>query len=451
MNDTLTLNSAGQPVSGEIRISGFKHALVLAVAYAIGTGRVLRLGNVPDILETAVYLRLLPDIGVQACYSDGTLSIDATGPVLSTLPPSSEQIHGSLYLLPALLARNGYVRFTDFGGCRIGDGGGRARPWRHVTRIAELFGGRFTSGGGTAMLRADQLRGTEVDLRDFTTDPVTLAGPEYTGAAKAAILTAALASGDSVLRYPYLKLEVLALLDLLREAGVGIDVHGDTAEIRGTGGRLGGSHAAVLPADLMEVVTWTTIAVTTGGSVDLTGVRDEEINAGLGAERELWRSAGVELTAVENGVRVTGPPRGEFGKLPPIEAAPTSIYSDSQPLFTVLATCCAGQTHIVDGVWSSRYAHVDGLVRLGARIEQQESGILIKQSELRAPVAGVDVVASDLRCAAALLSAGLIAPGGPVTIHGIDYLYRGYEGIIGKLVACHPASDIWTLPPEPRR
>lgn len=444
MNEMSAVISGGQPISGTVRVAGFKHALVLAIAYAVGASQPIRLLNVPDILETDVYEELLPQLGVKVQRHRNWLRLDPGGGLYGDLPETSRQIHGGLYLVPAILARTGRVRFTEFGGCRIGDNASRSRPWRHVVRVAELFGARFIEHEDSAELRAPRLRGTEIDLRDFTDDPATLAGPEYSGATKSAILTAALAEGTSVLRHPYLKMEVLALLDLLRVAGVAVQIKDDTLVI--TGGAVtapaSGELEFRLPADLVEVVTWTTIAATTGGSMLLKGVSSHEIDNGLAAERTLWKSAGIELRHDENGLHVCGPQYGGFGALPAIETLPSSIYSDSQPLFAVLACRCPGKTHIVDTVWTSRYAYQDGLAALGAEVEFDARGVRIGRSTLRAPQDGIEVAASDLRCAAALLVAALTAKGGPVTIHGVQHLRRGYDHIFDKIAGFSPESVI---------
>jgi UDP-N-acetylglucosamine 1-carboxyvinyltransferase len=439
VNVTSTTIRGGVPISGPVTVSGFKHALVLSLAYAVGSGSAVTLWNTPDILETSVYRSLLPELGVDIELAAPMLRLDATGPVRVSMPEPASRIHGSLYLLPALLARNGIVRFSpDFGGCRIGATTGGERPWRHVVGVLERFGATVDQAGGEFTLRAGQLRGTDIDLRDFATDRRTLAGPEYSGATKAAVLSAALADGPSVLRFPYMKSEVVALLGMLRVDGVGVTLGEDSVVISGrtTGPR---AREFRLPADLIEVATWVTIAAATGGAIELLGVLPQEIDEGLRPEKALWKTIGVELVERSDSVLVTGPESGEFGDLPLIETLPSSIYSDSQPLFAVLATRCPGQTRIIDTVWTGRYGYLDGLTSLGARITREPAGITVGHGPLRAPEGGIAVSATDLRAAAALLTGALMATGGPVTVHGVDHLHRGYDRLFDKLSACLPA------------
>lgn len=437
MTDATTLViRGGQPVYGHVRVSGFKHVLVLALAYLIGARKTGRISNVPNILETGVYQALLPQLGVPTEYHGGILHIDATRRLRTDLPAAAQDIHGSLYLLPALLANRGLVRFTEFGGCRIGPATRGKRPWHHVVRVLQRFGAQFDEDCGWLRLHADQLHACEIDLRDFTEDPVRLSGPQYSGATKAAILAAALTDGTTVLHHPYLKTEVLALLDLLQADG--IRVSREAASLR-IDGRAGGSGSSLLrftlPPDLLEVVTWVTIAATTGGAITMHGVTPQYVSAGLASESRLWRAAGIAVTPLSDALTASSPSNG-FAELPRIEVHPSSIYSDSQPLFAVLGTCCPGETQITDFVWSNRYSYIDALALLGARTRKRVDGVSIGHGQLVAPYHGVQLTASDLRCAAALATAALASRGGPVTIRNAHHLRRGYDDLIGKLAAC---------------
>ena len=53
---------------------------------------------------------------------------------------------------------------------------------------------------------------------------------------------------------------------------------------------------------------------------------------------------------------------------------------------------------------------------------------------------GCDVSATDLRCGAAMIIAGLMA-NGVTTIHNVYHIDRGYDGIEGKLIAL--GAKIW--------
>lgn len=433
---TLTLRG-GRPVHGRVRLAGFKHSLVLSVAYLLGRGGPARLTNVPDLVEVDVYEELLPAVGVRGLRRDGDSlawdGVEHTGDVIR-LPEVADRIHGSLYLLPALVASGRPVVFGGFGGCRIGDGPSGQRPWRHVVDVMCRFGARFTETPDGAVVHApDGFTGADVDLLDYTADRTTATGPEYSGATKAATLAAALCDGRSVLRAPYLKSELRDLLDVVESTGAAVLRNADDVVIK-VGAPAGDSVTTVrVPPDLMEAATWITSVGIVGGRVEIRGVTPELLAGDLPHETAIWRAVGVDVApnATGDGVVVEAPASGLLAPMPDIDVRPDGIYSDCHPLLAVLATRCAGVTTITDQVWTNRYAYAEGLGRLGADVTVDEHGVHIGPSEgLRA--APGPLAATDLRCAAAYLLASLRVPA-PTTVTGAQHLRRGYDGLVEKL------------------
>lgn len=440
--ENVLIVKGGQPLHGRAQVAGFKHVLVLALSYLVGSGRGGVITNVPDILETRTYLELLPSIGVDATMQGQRLEVRQGQPGSVELPDVAAEIHGSLYLLPALLARHGKVAFASFGGCPIGGEPRGGRPWRHAVRVLERFGAHSHGDVDSHQLTTDGLRGADIDLREFAVDRELLSGAEYSGATKTALLAAAFADGVSVLRHPYRKYEVLSLLDMLTTLGVDVVRHSDRWEIRG-GTTYREPVRLDLPPDLMEVVTWVTMSTLTGGQVEINGVSPDHITAGLAAESELWRQAGISLVQTEDDcLSVSCEP--SLRPLDQITVTPGTIYSDSQPLFAALATRCPGRTTLVDKVWGKRFGYLDGFRTLGVDAAVNGDQMVVNRSSLVAPDGGALVHASDLRTAAALLSIAVATSGGPVVLHGPHHLDRGYDGLVDKLRKCD--ADLMTRP-----
>lgn len=432
----LTL-SGGRPLHGTVRLAGFKHSLVLSVAYLLGRGGPVRVTNVPDLVEVDVYEELLPAIGVTGLRRDKeTLSwtgVEHTGDVIR-MPEVADRIHGSLYLLPALVSGGRPVVFGGFGGCRIGDGPGGQRPWRHVVDVMRRFGARSTeTGNGTVVHAPDGFTGADVDLLDYAADRASAAGPEYSGATKAAALAAALGDGRSVLRAPYLKAELRSLLDTVEATGVTVLRNPDDVVLK-VGAQANGRVTTVrVPPDLMEAATWITSVGVVGGRLEILGVTPELLERDLPHETAIWRAVGVEVApnAAGDGVVVAAPESGLLDAMPDIDVRPDGIYSDCHPLLAVLATRCAGVTTITDRVWTNRYAYAEGLGRLGADVTVDDRGVHIGPSAGLLPTAG-PLAATDLRCAAAYLLASLRVSA-PTTVTGAQHLRRGYDGLVEKL------------------
>ena len=82
-----------------------------------------------------------------------------------------------------------------------------------------------------------------------------------------------------------------------------------------------------------------------------------------------------------------------------------------------------------EGVFPTRFQYVEQLHKLGANIQLSGESAIIKGVP---KLIGAPVSPTDLRAAAAMVIAGLMAEG-QTTIHNLEYLDRGYEDFIEKL------------------
>jgi UDP-N-acetylglucosamine 1-carboxyvinyltransferase len=103
--------------------------------------------------------------------------------------------------------------------------------------------------------------------------------------------------------------------------------------------------------------------------------------------------------------------------------------TDVQAQFMVLMMLAEGISVITERIYESRFTHASELARLGAQIAIEGPNAIIKGG---APLSGARVMASDLRASAALVLAGLAAPGITV-VRRIYHLDRGYECMEEKL------------------
>ena len=82
-------------------------------------------------------------------------------------------------------------------------------------------------------------------------------------------------------------------------------------------------------------------------------------------------------------------------------------------------------------IYTERFKHCLELQRLGANITLSPATSIIKGAT---PLFGDHVTATDLRCGASLVVAGLIAQG-TTTIHDVYHIDRGYDELDQKLIA----------------
>ena len=99
-----------------------------------------------------------------------------------------------------------------------------------------------------------------------------------------------------------------------------------------------------------------------------------------------------------------------------------------QPM-SVLLTQTNGTSLFEETIWENRMGHVKYLNKMGANITVNGNhAVIMGPTKLK----GADVIATDLRAGAAMVTAGLIASG-ETQIGDIEHILRGYENIIDKL------------------
>lgn len=417
--------------------SGFKHSLVTVVAAAVSAQAPVRIYNCPDITETRALSDLITGLGGTALWdaATGALLVDAC----TLAEPELDQgvagrIHGAVYLLPALLGRFGKARVPVTGGCQIGDGPSGRRPADQYVSVFERFGATSeVRPDGTLEVTANRLRGCEIDLLDYTADRQLRSGPLYSGATKMALLTAAVAHGVSVLHNPYPKPDVTDVLDVLCRLGVDVQATATgSIVVHGKGFQaLNRPAEHWLPPDLIEVVTWICAGALLGaGPLRIPGQGMARTVAALTPELEVFQQLGVRLETSADEVVVH-----PVEQLRPVDVTITSpgVFSDSQPFLALLAAHADGLSTITETVWTNRFAYATGLAALGVRCWQEDRRLVLHGPWVPRKENSV-VHADDLRGAAALLLAALVAPG-VTTITGTGHLARGYHDLPGALSA----------------
>ena len=92
-------------------------------------------------------------------------------------------------------------------------------------------------------------------------------------------------------------------------------------------------------------------------------------------------------------------------------------------------TQAQGESHVRDTLYPERFKHCQELEKMGAVIDVSNGEAEIKGPT---PLGGAEVQASDLRCGAAMVVAGLIA-NDVTTISNVYHIDRGYSELDLKL------------------
>jgi UDP-N-acetylglucosamine 1-carboxyvinyltransferase len=408
MEKLIVRGGPGFRLSGRVRVSGAKNAVLPAIAACLLTGEEVRLENVPLVKDVHTMLILIEGLGGTCRLEGNSLTVRVAD--IRSDEASYELVRAmraSILVLGPLLARHGRAVVALPGGCAIG-----SRPVDlHIAGLQKL-GAAIELEHGNIQARAGRLRGGEIAF-----EKKTVTGTENL------MMAAALAKGETVLRNCAREPEVADLVDLLNKMGGRIEwADEDTVLVRGVKS-LGGATHTIIP-DRIETGTFLVAGALTAGDILL----DDVVPAHAAAVIEKLRASGA---AVEpeggRGLRVVGRPEV---KPQDITTSPYPGFpTDMQAQFMVLLTQAPGTSILTETIFDRRFSHVNELVRLGAAIEVQGDKAVVKG---KTPLSGAEVVATDLRASASLVLAGLVAAGETV-ISEIDHLDRGYERIEDKL------------------
>ncbi len=418
----------GKRLSGSINAAGNKHSMVLAIAAAVATRASLVLYNVPNIVETRVLGQLVADLGLEVSTAPPVLGI--RGQIASSWidPDRSKSIHGSCYLLPAILAARGEVSFPGAGGDDLGDfDWGLSRPLRHMFEVMEQFGVRWQLDRDRVVVaKATKLRGTRLDIMRWSSDPTLLNGPRVSGATKTAVLMAAVSDGETIIDNPHIQGATIELLNVV--VAMGCEVERDERRWVICGVRSGGNVRYVLEADPVEVIFWQTLAALTGSEFRVSVGERAPLISTLRHELALLDRLGITPT-FDGSTMVTTLPKSPYSGHG-LVAQSTGISTDALPFLVCLMFRATTPSSAVDLVWPGRFQYARELRKLGLDSRLRNDLLSITPSMTRPTAEWLRP--ADTRSAASCVLFGL-ATDGESRIAGAHHVYRGHDRFLQKL------------------
>lgn len=402
----------GNPLRGEVVISGAKNSALKLMVATLLTDEKLTLTRMPDLADTRFLSGLLTHLGA-------TVERDAASMTLQTARLASAEapydlvrkMRASFNVLGPLLARNGEARVSLPGGCAIG-----ARPVDLHLKALEALGATIELADGYVEARAEKgLIGAQIDFPFVSV-----------GATEHAMLAAVLAKGETILENAAREPEIQDLADCLNAMGARVSGAGSsTITIQGVD-RLQGAEHAVVP-DRIETGTYALAVATAGGEVLLRDAVWKHNTA-------LWDrigAAGATLSTETDGVRVKA--SGDRLKATDMETRPYPGFpTDEQAQFMAAMCVAEGRSVIRETIFENRFMHAPELMRMGAKIDLRGNEAIVSGVDT---LRGAPVMATDLRASVSLVIAGLVAAG-ETTIGRVYHLDRGFEHLEAKLAGC---------------
>ncbi|MDA3099159.1 UDP-N-acetylglucosamine 1-carboxyvinyltransferase [Staphylococcus pseudintermedius] len=401
----------GNTLKGEVGVEGAKNAVLpILTASLLASDGKSELVNVPALSDVETINNVLSVLNAKIKYNEKqqSVTVDASKDLSEEAPYEYvSKMRASILVMGPLLARLGRAKVALPGGCAIG-----SRPIEQHLKGLEALGAEIHQEAGYIYAEAPQgLVGNEIHF-DFPS----------VGATQNIMMAASLAKGRTVIENVAREPEIVDLANYINKMGGDVKGAGtDTVIINGVESLKGVKHA-IIP-DRIEAGTLMIAAAITRGDVLVKGAIKEHMTSLVYKLEEM----GVELDYTEEGIRVTAPE-----KLQPVDIKTLphpGFPTDMQSQMMALLLTAEGHRVVTETVFENRFMHVAEFKRMNAQISVEGRSAKI---EGKSALQGAQVKATDLRAAAALILAGLVADGETIVTE-LKHLDRGYVDFHGKL------------------
>jgi len=415
------LIKGGQPLSGEVEISGYKNSAGAVLAATLLPDSPSIVDNLPLCSDVLDQIEILKQMGAKIEWlGPKKVKIDPVDIHPEKIPINLfEKMRVSVLLVGPLLAKFKKCRVPHPGGDKIG-----LRPISTHLIALKDFGVKIEEKEGFYCFEAPEtIEGKKIVLKEFSPT-----------ATEIIMMLASLAKGKTKIEIAAAEPQVQDLGIFLEKMGLnikGVGTH--TIEIEGKE-KLSGAEHSIFPDPLEVGNFFIAFAITQSeGRIKnvvpehLTMFLDKMKEAGVNFEvRDNPEGKQVPYGADEIIVKKSSEFKPARIQILPYPGFPT----DLQPHTSVLLTQAEGKSILHDPLYENRFQHLHELRKMGADIEvvDPHRALIFGKTELT----GSKINASDIRAGAALILAGLIAKG-ETLLENISQIERGHERIEEKL------------------
>ena len=417
VNDVIVAAQSG-PLSGEVIVPGAKNSVLKLMAAALLADGQYVLTNAPVIDDVVIMADLLSALGLQIERRPAPsgevgqhLVIRNSGAIVPVAPfELADRIRASVNVVGPLLGRFGEIDIALPGGDDFG-----GRPIDMHLRGLEAMGAVFDVTSEGIKGRCPRLQGADIEF-DFPS----------VGATENIVMAAVLADGVTTIRNAAREPEIVDLCSMMKKMGARIEGAG-TSTIVVTGVEPSSLQAVTheVVTDRVQSATYIAAVAMCGGSVRVSRANAEH----MGMMLSRFTDMGLMFDIDTGGITATAPV-----KLHSIDVATLpypGVATDYKPLVVAMLSVADGVGIVTENLYPGRFRYVEELRKLGADITIDGHHAIVRGV---AHLHGANVVAPDIRAGAALVVAGLAAPG-ITEIGDVFHIDRGYDDIVGRLAS----------------
>ena len=401
------LINGGKTLSGEVKISGAKNAVLPIMSATLLCPGKFTIHNVPDLRDTRTMMQLLEITGAKTEFNNGSISIDSTNVNNPEAPYDLvKTMRASFYVLGPLISRFGKVQVSLPGGCAWGP-----RPVDYHLKGLEKLGAKLDLEGGNILAEAKELKGCDIHF-EFPS----------VGATGNLAMASVRAKGTTRLYNCAKEPEITQLCEFLNSMGADIKGVGtDTLIISGVK-ELNQADITIIP-DRIEAGTFL-MAGALNGKIKVKNV----IPLHLEKVTNKLIEAGRTIKIKDSSISISPPTK--INSIDMTTAVYPGFPTDLQAQWVALMSLSESSAIVTDTVYHDRFSHIPELARLGANIKVEKNTAFIRGV---GQLVGAPVMSTDIRASAALFIAALAAKG-KTEISRVYHIDRGYEKIEQKFL-----------------
>ena len=419
--------TGGKKLSGTIKPQGAKNEALQVLCSVLLTDDVVRINNIPNIIDVQKLIIILKELGVKVerhdsnSYSFKADEIDLKYLHTKKFKDNSGLLRGSIMIIGPLLARYGKGYIPKPGGDKIG----RRRLDTHFQGFVKL-GAKFRYNEEESFygVESDKLIGTSMLLDEAS----------VTGTANI-VMAAVLAKGKTTIYNAACEPYIQQLCYMLVRMGANISGIGSNLLIIEGVKTLTGTNHDVLP-DMIEIGSWIGLAALTRSELTIKNVRWEY----LGQIPDIFKKLGISIYKKNDDMFIPEHKNGYEiqnyidGSVMTISDAPWPGFTpDLLSVVLVTATQAKGSILIHQKMFESRLFFVDKLIDMGAKIilcDPHRANVI--GHDFKSDLKATTMTSPDIRAGISLLIAALSASG-TSTIYNIEQIDRGYEKVDERL------------------
>lgn len=397
-------------VYGEVMLSGSKNAALPILLSTLLCNDTIILKNVPlELNDIKVAIDILKNFGtIIKKIDNSTIEIsNKKQKINKNVLESANYIRSSLLFLSILLNLKDEVYIPLPGGDQIGE-----RKYDiHLASLREM---------GAEIKEEDKYFQAKINgkfkSRHLNFHTATTTGTENV------IIAALFAPGKTVIENANTRPEVIHFINFLNKIGAKITYNTRIVEIEGVDKLYGGEFEIMLGRD--EALTYAILAGITRGEICIKNFNLINVQTDV----NLLKQIGIDIFEFGNDVYISAKNK----QLKPFSMATApypGINSDMQPLFAALAATIEGESIITDMRFETRFQYVNEFKKMNINIKNYSNTCIIYGGEA---IQGNRVIATDIRCGAALVLLGCVA-GDKTIIENSNQIDRGYIDIASKL------------------